>query len=215
MKIRIVAGIAVAALALTGCGADDGQISDIASQAASAAVLAFRAKPVKAVDALTGPVCEGLDQADQSLASLAAGKADTVGQASSRSPTAQSNLEQAAQRCPGRVAGRALQCFDGAGRTDAVAGFALKDDAAVPESIATASESVDRRSRRRRIPGLLVSSQLIVGRPSPGRSAAEEFGDRGEVFRRRRSALGDGANPLQGAVALSWNQRRACRSHPP
>ena len=70
MKIGIVAGIAVAALALTGCGADDGQISDIASQAASAAASGVQSQDSEAVDALTGPVCEGLDQADQSLASL-------------------------------------------------------------------------------------------------------------------------------------------------
>ena len=141
MKIGIVAGIAVAALALTGCGADDGQISDIASQAASAAASGVQSQASEAVDALTGPVCEGLDQAGQSLASLAAGKADTVGRPK-QVAEAQSNLEQAAQDAP--VASQAVlsgvsTALDGL--TQSLA--SLKDDAAVPESIATASESVE------------------------------------------------------------------------
>ena len=64
----------------------------------------------------TGPACEGPDQADQSLASLAkAGKADTVSRPSSRVAEAQSNPRAGGPRCSGRVAGRALRCFDGAG----------------------------------------------------------------------------------------------------
>ena len=85
----------------------------------------------------TGPACEGPDQADQSLASLAAGKADHSGQARQQVAEAQSNLEQAAQDAPVASRAVALRCFDGAGRTDAVAGFAGRMTPQFLESIAT------------------------------------------------------------------------------
>ncbi len=135
MKIMIVAGVAVATLVLTGCGADDGQLSDLASQAASGV-------QKQASEAVAGPVCDGLDKAETSLTSLAAGKAETVGQAKQQVADAQAGLDAAAQDAS--VASQAVL----AGVSTALDGLtqslaSLKEDGAVPESIASASAAVD------------------------------------------------------------------------
>lgn len=140
MKIMMVAGVAVAALALAGCGSDQAQ--DIAGQAASAAASGVQDKASEAVGQVTGPVCDGLDQANENLASLAQGKAETVAQAKEQVAEAQANLEQTAAESTGAskvVLSTVSTAVDGLAQSLS----ALKDDAAVPESIASAAEAVE------------------------------------------------------------------------
>ncbi|MBK6762976.1 MAG: hypothetical protein IPG68_06755 [Micrococcales bacterium] len=113
------------------------------SQAAKrAAACGVQSQASEAVDSLTGPVCDGLDQADQSLASLAEGKAATVGEAKQQVAEAKSNLDQAAQDAPAAsqaVLSGVSTALDGLAQSLA----SLKDDSEVPESIATASETIE------------------------------------------------------------------------
>lgn len=137
----MVAGAAVAVLAMAGCGAGD-QVSGIASQAASAAASGVKDQASQAVDAMTGPVCDGLDQAAQSLPSLAESKATTVGEAKKQLAAAKSDLQQATEDATGPSA--ALL----SGVTTALDGLSqslnsLKDDAAVPESFSGALDGVE------------------------------------------------------------------------